>query len=194
LFPHLCEIPINFKMELGCITHAVCCTLKPICVFFVTKDYLPTQNGHSFRCGGTAKPSYSRFTCSICFLTCMISNSKVYEAVSCSNKCFFQVDALLAHLSWKLKWTILIAVVRRLSVRPSVRPSVSPSVCKLLHFRLLLQNYWANLTRLGTNHPWGKGIQVCSNEGDLRSLRGDNSERVTKNRIKKNLLLQNHKA
>jgi hypothetical protein len=22
------------------------------------------------------------------------------------------------------------------------------------------------LTRLGTNHPWGKGIQVCSDEGD----------------------------
>jgi hypothetical protein len=35
-----------------------------------------------------------------------------------------------------------------------------------------------SLTRLGTNHPWGKGIQVCSNEGDSPSPRGDNSERV----------------
>jgi hypothetical protein len=25
------------------------------------------------------------------------------------------------------------------------------------------------LTRLGTNHPWVKGIQVCSNEGDSPS-------------------------
>jgi hypothetical protein len=36
------------------------------------------------------------------------------------------------------------------------------------------------LTRLGTNHLWGEGIQVCSNEGDHPSLRGDNSERVKK--------------
>jgi hypothetical protein len=33
-------------------------------------------------------------------------------------------------------------------------------------------------TRLGTNHPWRKGIQFCSNEGDSPSPRGDNSERV----------------
>jgi hypothetical protein len=36
------------------------------------------------------------------------------------------------------------------------------------------------LTRLGTNHFWGEGIQVCSNEGDSPSPRGDNSERVNK--------------
>jgi hypothetical protein len=34
------------------------------------------------------------------------------------------------------------------------------------------------LTRLGTNHPLVKGIQVCSNEGDILSPRGDNSKRV----------------
>ena len=33
------------------------------------------------------------------------------------------------------------------------------------------------LTRLDINDPWGKGIQVCSNEGDCPSPRGDNSER-----------------
>jgi hypothetical protein len=32
------------------------------------------------------------------------------------------------------------------------------------------------LTRLGTNHPWGKWIQVCSNEGDCPSPRGGNSK------------------
>jgi hypothetical protein len=33
-------------------------------------------------------------------------------------------------------------------------------------------------TGLGTDHPWGKGFQVCSNEGDCPSPRGDNSKRV----------------
>jgi hypothetical protein len=34
------------------------------------------------------------------------------------------------------------------------------------------------LTKLGTNHPWGKRIQVYSNEGDCPSPWGDNSKRV----------------
>jgi hypothetical protein len=34
------------------------------------------------------------------------------------------------------------------------------------------------LTRLGTNHLWGKGILNCSNEGDCPSPRGDNGKRV----------------
>jgi hypothetical protein len=34
------------------------------------------------------------------------------------------------------------------------------------------------LTRLGTDHPYVKGIQVCSNEGDNPSPRGNNSERL----------------
>ena len=33
-------------------------------------------------------------------------------------------------------------------------------------------------TRFGTNHPWVKGIQICSKEGVYPSPRGDNSERV----------------
>jgi hypothetical protein len=40
----------------------------------------------------------------------------------------------------------------------------------------------AILTRLGTNYPWVKGIQICSNEGDNPSPRGDNSERVKMHR------------
>jgi hypothetical protein len=31
---------------------------------------------------------------------------------------------------------------------------------------------------LGINYPWGKMIQVCSNEGDCLSTRGDNSKTV----------------
>jgi hypothetical protein len=34
------------------------------------------------------------------------------------------------------------------------------------------------LTRLATNHPWVKGIQVSSKIGDSPSSMGDNSERV----------------
>jgi hypothetical protein len=34
------------------------------------------------------------------------------------------------------------------------------------------------LTRLGTKHPWAKGIQNCTNEGQPPSPRGDNSKRV----------------
>jgi hypothetical protein len=37
-----------------------------------------------------------------------------------------------------------------------------------------------SLTRLGTNRPWGKGIQVCSKEGDNPFPRGDNSKREEK--------------
>jgi hypothetical protein len=37
---------------------------------------------------------------------------------------------------------------------------------------------WPILTRLGTDHSYVKGIQVCSNEGDNPPTRGDNSERL----------------
>ena len=75
----------------------------------------------------------------------------------------------LAHLSWKLK---CLSSVVCLSVCLSVCPSV------FSYFRLLLQNHWANSTKLGTKHPWVEGIQVCSNEGPCPSPRGDNSEIV----------------
>jgi hypothetical protein len=34
------------------------------------------------------------------------------------------------------------------------------------------------LNRLGTDHPYVKGIQVCPNEGDNPSTRGDNGKRL----------------
>jgi hypothetical protein len=34
------------------------------------------------------------------------------------------------------------------------------------------------LTRLGTNYPWGEGIQFYSNKGDNPSPRGDKCEKV----------------
>jgi hypothetical protein len=76
--------------------------------------------------------------------------------------------AFLAHLSWKLRGAILIAFC----------PS---SVCLSVNFYIF--NFFSKttgpiLTKLGTNHPWGEGFQVCSNERDCLSPRGDNSERV----------------
>jgi hypothetical protein len=58
-------------------------------------------------------------------------------------------------------------------VRPSVRLSVNFYI-----FDFFSRTTGPILTRLGTNHPWGEGIQVCSNEGDCPSSRGDNSETV----------------
>ena len=58
-------------------------------------------------------------------------------------------------------------------VRPSVRLSVNFYI-----FNFFSRTTGPILTRLGTNHPWVKGIQVCSKEGDSPSPRGDNSKRV----------------
>jgi hypothetical protein len=46
------------------------------------------------------------------------------------------------------------------------------------HLRIFSRTIGPILTRLGTNHPWVEGIQVCSNEGDSPSPKGDNSKRV----------------
>jgi hypothetical protein len=59
---------------------------------------------------------------------------------------------------------------RRLSV---VRPSVN-----LYSFDFFSRATGLILTRLGTDHLWGEGFQVCSNEGDCPSPRGNNSESV----------------
>jgi hypothetical protein len=58
-------------------------------------------------------------------------------------------------------------------VRLSVRLSVNFYI-----FDFFSRTTGPILTRLGTNHPWVKGIEVCSKEGDSPSPRGDNSERV----------------
>jgi hypothetical protein len=48
--------------------------------------------------------------------------------------------------------------------------------------------------RPGTNHPWGEGIQICSNKGQHPSLRGDSSKRVKIHKKYFKNLLQNHWA
>ena len=79
----------------------------------------------------------------------------------------FSLFSFLAHLSWKLKWAFLI----------TCRPS---SVCKLFTFSSSSREPCTGpvSTKLGTKHPWVKGIQVCSNEGPRPFPRGDNYEIV----------------
>ena len=60
----------------------------------------------------------------------------------------FSLLQFLAHLSWKLKWAILIAFCPSSVWRLSVR---------LLHFRLLLQNRWANCNQSWHKSSLGKG-------------------------------------
>jgi hypothetical protein len=46
------------------------------------------------------------------------------------------------------------------------------------HLKIVSRTIGPILTRLGTNHPWVKGIQICSKEGDSPSSRVDNSKKV----------------
>jgi hypothetical protein len=50
-----------------------------------------------------------------------------------------------------------------------VRLSVCPSVTFYI-FYFFSRTAGPILTRLGTNHPWVKGIQVCSKEGDSKRV------------------------
>jgi hypothetical protein len=80
---------------------------------------------------------------------------------------------------------------------PDLKAQVSYSDRRLPAIRLSVNFYIFDfssttgsiLTRLGTNHPWGEGFQVCLNEGDRPSTRGYISERV----IFKNLQNQQSK-
>jgi hypothetical protein len=60
----------------------------------------------------------------------------------------------------------------------SVRLSVNFYIFDFFIFNFFSRTTGPILTRLGTNHPWVEGIQVCSNEGDIPSPKGDNSKRV----------------
>ena len=57
-----------------------------------------------------------------------------------------------------------------------VCPSVCLSVCPLTFhiFDFFSRTAGPNSTKLGTHHPWVKGLQVCSNEGPGSLQRGDN--------------------
>jgi hypothetical protein len=74
--------------------------------------------------------------------------------------------------------------------------ALTTSVCPSVNFYIFdfSRTTGPILTKLGTNHPWSKGIQFYSNEGDSPSPRGDNSLRVNLHRIFCKNLLQNQQA
>ena len=90
----------------------------------------------------------------------------------------------------RLEWAFLITICP-LSVVVVV---VVVVVVNFSHFHLLLQNHWPIATKLGTKHPWVKGIQVCSNKGPRFFPRGDYYEiaKIYWRNLKS--LLQNHWA
>ena len=71
--------------------------------------------------------------------------------------CFlqFHISLFLAHLSWRLKWAILIKICP-LSV-VNVVVVVVVVVVNFSHFHLLLQNHWANLNQTWHKASLGKG-------------------------------------
>ena len=69
-------------------------------------------------------------------------------------------------LTWAESW-------RNLSWLPIV---YCPSVCKLFKFIFFSITTRRISTRLGTQHPLVKGIQVCSNERSHSIPRGDNNQ------------------
>jgi hypothetical protein len=108
-------------------------------------------------------------SCVWMFFHCIIvsvSRLTILSLVYC-----YLTQTFLAHLSWKLKWAILIAFCLS-----SVFLYVNFYI-----FDLFSRTTGPILTKLGTNHPWGswsEGIQFCPNEGDWLSPRGHNSKRV----------------
>jgi hypothetical protein len=105
-----------------------------------------------------------------------IQGKALVEVWKLMNSCMWK--AFLAHLSWKLKWAILIAHC--------------PSVCKLLHFRLLLQNHRANFNQTWHKSSLGEGVLKCSNEGNCFSPRGEKSKNTLNFFL--NLLKNQHPA
>ena len=78
-------------------------------------------------------------------------NKKIYVVLVTRPTLVFTPDPKLFFSSPELKAQVSYSDRPLSVVRLSVCPSVCPSVCKLLHFRLLLQNRWANF-----NQTWHK--------------------------------------
>ena len=68
----------------------------------------------------------------------------------------------LANLSRRFKWPFLTKMCPLSGVVVLV---VVIIVVKFSYFHLFIHNHWANFkTKIGTKHPWKKGIRVCSNQ------------------------------
>jgi hypothetical protein len=138
---------------------------KKFSVFLLFCYYLPLQNGYPLRLNKRESPSPKDDL----FQVWLKLAQWLWRRWFLNDPIPFL--RFLAHLSWKLKWAILIARCPS-SVCPSVRLSVN------FYIFDFSKTTWPISTKLGTNHPWGEGILNCSNEGDCPSPRGDNHKRV----------------
>ena len=105
--------------------------------------------------------------------TCYLSVYQNYinKVVSLNNN-LNKKQYFLVHMSQRLRWAFLIKICQL---------SVVTIELNFYRFYFLLQNHWANF-----NQPWHKasiswkmGIEVCSYEGLLSFLRGDNSKNTS---------------
>jgi hypothetical protein len=73
-----------------------------------------------------------------------------------------------------------IQVCSKKGVSPSPRGYNSERV--KIHWKcvniLFTRTSWPNSIKLGTNYPWVKGIQICSNKGRSPLQKGDNHKNV----------------
>ena len=97
-------------------------------------------------------------------------------------------------LCTKRPWVVRIQVCSFIGQQPFPRED-NYEIAKI-HWRILkfifIRTTVPISTKLGTNHLWVKGIQVCSNKRPCPFQRGDNCENTLTNF--KNLLLKNHWA
>ena len=104
----------------------------------------------------------------ISFIRCKFLGLGLLQAILYTNLYIFEYALqTLPHLSWKLKWAFLSACC----------PSVCLSISKLFTFSSSSSEPLEPIsTKLGTKHPWVKGVHVCSNRGPCPLLRRDNNE------------------
>jgi hypothetical protein len=94
----------------------------------------------------------------------------------------------------------LVLVWKFVFSSPELKAQVSFTDRLLSVWRLSVRHFffrtaWPISTKVGTNHPYAKRIQNCTNEAHPPSPRGDNSERVKIYwTFFKNLLLQKKQA
>jgi hypothetical protein len=88
------------------------------------------------------------------YVICSVNT--LVDLMLCKCKIFSSPD-LKAQVSYSDRLLSVVCLSGRLSVCLAVRPSVCLSVCKLLHFRLLLQNHWANFNQTRHKSSLGGG-------------------------------------
>ena len=83
---------------------------------------------------------------------------------------------LCVGLEWRGECSPVFSSSEHLRLPVILRPSVRLSVLLSVNFFILSRTTGPVSTKLGTKHPWVKGIHVSSNERSCLYPRGDNNE------------------